>query len=67
LLQEQSIRLSDALSQIPAEQREVVVLKVKAGMKFRQIAVLQDVSINAAQARYRYGMDKLRSLLKSEV
>lgn len=67
LFQEQSLRLSDALSQLPAEQREVVALKVKAGMKFRQIAALQDISINAAQARYRYGMDKLRSLLNSEV
>jgi len=63
MLREQSVQLSDALSQLPDEQREVVVLKVKAGLKFRQIAVLQDVSINAAQARYRYGMDKLRSFL----
>jgi len=67
LLQEESLRLSNALSQLPDEQREVVVLKVKTGMKFRQIAALQDISINAAQARYRYGMDKLRSLLESEV
>ena len=67
LFQEQSLRLSDALSHLPAEQREVVVLKVKAGLKFRQIAALQDISINAAQARYRYGIDKLRSLLNSEV
>ena len=66
LLEEQSTRLSNALAQIPDEQREIVVLKVKAGLKFRQIAVLQNISINTAQGRYRYGIDKLRSLLNSE-
>ncbi|MFC1763983.1 RNA polymerase sigma factor [Planctomycetota bacterium] len=64
---EQSVRLSVALAQLPAEQHEAVVLKVKAGLKFRQIAALQGVSINAVQARYRYGIDKLRSLLNDEV
>lgn len=63
ILQEQSEQLTDALAQLPDEQREVVVLKVTAGMKFRQIAVLQEISVSAAQARYRYGIDKLRSIL----
>ena len=67
VLEEELARLSDALAQLPAEQREVVVLKIKAGLKFRQIAKMQGVSINAAQGRYRYGMDKLRSLLNSEM
>ncbi len=67
ILEEQSVRLTDALGQLPDEQREAVVLKVKGGLKFRQIAVLQGVSINATQARYRYGIDKLRSILNSEV
>ncbi|MCK5000722.1 MAG: sigma-70 family RNA polymerase sigma factor [Anaerohalosphaera sp.] len=66
LLQEQSLRLTDALGQLPFEQREVVVLKIKAGMKFRQIAALQEISVTTAQARYRYGIDKLRSILNSE-
>jgi RNA polymerase sigma-70 factor (ECF subfamily) len=60
---EQSARAIDALSQIPDEQREVVVLKVTAGLKFRQIAVLQEITVATAQARYRYGIDKLRSIL----
>jgi DNA-directed RNA polymerase specialized sigma24 family protein len=36
-------------------------------MKFRAIAKSQNVSINTVQSRYRYGLDKLRSLLNSEV
>ncbi len=67
ILQEQSILLTDALAQLPYEQREVVVLKVTAGMKFRQIAALQEITVSATQARYRYGIDKLRSILNSEV
>jgi DNA-directed RNA polymerase specialized sigma24 family protein len=36
-------------------------------MKFRQIAQLQEVSTKTAQSRYRYGIDKLRSLLDGKV
>jgi DNA-directed RNA polymerase specialized sigma24 family protein len=36
-------------------------------LKFRQIAKLQKVSIKTAQSRYRYGLDKLRSILDGEV
>jgi RNA polymerase sigma-70 factor (ECF subfamily) len=60
-------RWSDAMAQLPYEQREVVILHLRAGMKFRQIARLQDISINTIKGRYRYGLDKLRSILNREV
>jgi len=60
-------RLNYALSQLPFEQREAVTLHLQAGMKFKAIAESQDVSINTVQSRYRYGLDKLRSILDSEV
>jgi RNA polymerase sigma-70 factor (ECF subfamily) len=60
-------RLRTALRQIPYEQREVVLLHLRAGMHFRQIARLQCVSLSTTCGRYRYGLDKLRSLLNSEV
>jgi RNA polymerase sigma-70 factor (ECF subfamily) len=56
-------QLSVAMEQLPYEQREVVLLHTKGEMKFRQIAKLQNVSIKTVQSRYRYGLDKLRSLL----
>ena len=59
-------RLNNAMAQIPYEQREVIILHVQGGMKFRAIAKSQGVSINTVQSRYRYGLDKLRSLLNSE-
>ncbi len=64
---ERATRLNAALAQLPYEQREVVVLHLQADMKFRDIAKSQDVSINTVQSRYRYGLDKLRSLLDGEV
>lgn len=60
-------RLADALATLPYEQREVVVLHLKGDLTFRAIAAVQGTSINTIQSRYRYGIDKLRSLLNGEV
>ena len=64
---ERATKLNNALAELPYEQREVVVLHLLAGMKFRDVAKSQGVSINTVQSRYRYGLDKLRSLLDGEV
>jgi len=64
---EQLERVACAIVELPYEQREVVVLHLKAGLMFKQIAVSQNVSINTVQSRYRYGIDKLRSILNGEV
>jgi RNA polymerase sigma-70 factor (ECF subfamily) len=53
-----------ALDKLPIEQREVIVLHLQGDMKFCQIAAMLDMSINTVQSRYRYGMEKLRQLLK---
>ena len=63
---EQLRLLNNALAQLPFEQREAVSLHLQGEMKFKAIAELQNVSINTVQSRYRYGLDKLRSLLNSE-
>ncbi len=60
-------RWSDVMGQLPYEQREVVIFHLRAGMKFRQIARLQDISVNTIKSRYRYGLDKLRSILNGEM
>ncbi|MHC4645336.1 MAG: RNA polymerase sigma factor [Planctomycetota bacterium] len=59
--------LNQAMSQLPYEQREVIVLHLQANMKFTQIAELRSTSVNTIRSRYRYGLDRLRSLLNSEV
>jgi len=63
ILNEELELLSNAMSQIPYEQREVVTLYMQSDMTFRQIAKIQNASINTIQGRYRYGLSKLRSIL----
>ena len=65
--QEQTIAINNALAQLPYEQREAVTLHLLAGMTFAQIAKSTDTSINTIQSRYRYGLDKLKTLLNNEV
>ena len=64
---EQLQKLSDAITELPYEQREVIVLRLHGDMRFKQIAGLQNISIKTAQSRYRYGLDRLRTILNGEV
>ncbi len=66
ICREQSLGMSMALVTLPEDQREVIVLHLNGGMTFKEIAGLQNVSVNTVQGRYRYGIDKLRSGLKGE-
>ena len=64
---EQLQKLSRAVAELPYEQREAIVLRLHGEMRFKTIAKLKNISIKTAQSRYRYGLDKLRSILKNEV
>ena len=60
-------RVGGALAELPYEQREAVVLRLCSGMRFQAIAQMQGVSINTIQGRYRYGLDKLKTLLNGKL
>jgi RNA polymerase sigma-70 factor (ECF subfamily) len=60
-------RLRAALERVPLDQREVLLLRTQSGLSFEEIAKHQGISSNTARGRYRYGIDKLRSLLNSEL
>ena len=59
--------LYKAMAQLPYEQKEAVILHIQGRVKFREIAILQGTSINTTLSRYSYGLNKLRSMLNSEV
>jgi RNA polymerase sigma-70 factor, ECF subfamily len=61
---EASMLLTDALAQLPPEQRETIVLHLTGGLKFKEIAHIQGISVSTVQGRYRYGLGKLRTILK---
>ncbi len=63
---EESLGMSMAMVKLPDQQREVIVLHLTGSMTFKEIAKLQEVSVNTVQGRYRYGIDKLRSAVKGE-
>ena len=67
ILSEQLQLLSKAMGELPIEQREVVSLYMDGSLTFKQIAQIQEVSLSTVQGRFRYGIEKLKRLLKNEV
>lgn len=67
VMNEQLAHLSAAMANLPYEQREVITLRIEANMTLRRIAQLQNTTISTVQGRYRYGIEKLRSLLNGEM
>jgi RNA polymerase sigma-70 factor (ECF subfamily) len=55
-----------ALRTLPAEQSEVVVLKIWEGMTFAQIGEVLDLSPHTAASRYQYAMTKLAARLQRQ-
>ena len=63
---EQHVRqgIDDAIADLPPDQRAVVHLKLRDDQTFTQIATILDIPANTAASRYRYGLDKIRELLR---
>jgi len=59
--------LSGALADLPFEQREALMLHLHGQMTFQAIARARQISTNTAKSRYRYGVDKLRSILNGRI
>jgi len=54
--------LASAIAVLPSEQREVVCLR-RQGVSFKQIAELQQTTVNTALGRMHYAIKKLQSCL----
>jgi len=67
ILSEQLSLLNEALQQLPYEQREVICSHIEMDLTFSQIAALQKASSSTVKGRYRYGIEKLRSVLNAKV
>ncbi len=59
--------IEQALARLPYDQREIITLHIQGGLKFREIAASRNLSINTVQSRYRYGLEKLRTMLNGKV
>ena len=64
MLREQSYTdLRATVQLLPDEQKEVLIMRHYAGLSFKDIAELTDVSINTALGRMRYALSNLRKLM----
>lgn len=51
------------MAKLPAEQKEVVVMRLYMGMSFKEIAAVTDVSINTSLGRMRYALINMRKMM----
>jgi len=54
------------ISQLPEDQREVVILRHYSGLSFKEIADITDVSINTALGRMRYALINMRKMMEEK-
>ena len=66
-LSRDSQRLESALQTLPADQREVFLLRAHGDLDLAQIASLTETPLETVKSRLRYAQHKLRRLLAEEV
>lgn len=64
---ERESQIAAALEQLPADQREVVVMHIWGGLTFAQIGAALGVPLNTAASRYRQALSRLELELSQEV
>ena len=56
-------RVKKMLDMLPADQREIIIMRHYADLTFKEIAALKHISINTALGRMRYGLINLRKTM----
>ena len=54
----------DLLEHLPDSQRDILKMRIFKEMSFKDIAELEDISINTALGRMRYALINLRKLIE---
>ena len=54
------------IGQLPDDQKEVVILRHYAGLSFKEIADITNVSINTALGRMRYALINMRKIMEEK-
>ena len=61
-----SERIMKLVCKLPEEQREIIILRHFADLKFREISKILDCSVNTALGRMRYALLNLRKLIEEK-
>jgi RNA polymerase sigma-70 factor (ECF subfamily) len=56
-------QIEDLIGRLPADQAEVMRLRVFAGLPFASIAAVMGARVPTIKSRFRYGVERLRSIL----
>ena len=62
----ETLLVCQTFTELPVDQREVLVLKVFEAMTFKQIADVVGSSLNTVASRYRYAIEKLRQSMEAD-
>ena len=57
-------RITEAVRQLPEEQREVFLLRQLQGMAFAEIAEVVGIPANTVKSRMRYALERLQRALR---
>ncbi len=67
MIREQTHRdLRELIHLLPAEQKEVLIMRHYGELSFKEISEITDVSINTALGRMRYALNNLRKMMLSK-
>ncbi len=61
-----SDRIMHLVSQLPEDQREIIILRHFADLKFREISKILNISVNTALGRMRYALLNLRKVIEEK-
>lgn len=59
-------RMMKLVGQLPEEQREIIILRHFADLKFREISVILNCSVNTALGRMRYALLNLKRMVEDQ-
>ena len=59
-------RIMKLVNQLPEEQREIIILRHFADLKFREISSMLNCSVNTALGRMRYALLNLRKMIEEQ-
>jgi len=58
--------VNKCIAKLPAEQKEVLIMKEYDGLKFREIAEVLQISENTAKSRLYYALSAMKKILEKE-
>lgn len=62
-IDDMALSIRNAVGELPEDQKEVFLMRIEAELTFKDIAIIQGVSINTALARMQYALTKIRTKL----